>query len=104
MPMSAKRSKGNRLNKLIYQVQKKKVGISNAITDYFQFGGSFKMDNEFWVDVPTINFKTKKVFDIDADKIETLEDVKVILGAMKLRISEDFEDIDKIRHLLKESE
>ncbi|TQO59357.1 hypothetical protein [Paraclostridium bifermentans] len=62
------------------------------------------MDNEFWVDVPTINFKPRKVFDIDADKIETLEDVKVILGAMKLRISEDFEDIDKIRHLLKEPE
>lgn len=62
------------------------------------------MDNEFWVDVPTINFKPRKIFDIDTDKIETLEDVKVILGAMKLRISEDFEDIDKIRHLLKESE
>lgn len=62
------------------------------------------MDNEFWVDVPTINFKPRKMFDIDTDKIETLEAVKVILGAMKLRISEDFEDIDKIRHLLKEPE
>ncbi|EQK47152.1 hypothetical protein LPC27_15710 [Paraclostridium bifermentans] len=62
------------------------------------------MDNEFWVDVPTINFKPIKVFDIDADKIETLEDVKVILGAMNLRISENFEGIDKIRHLLKELE
>lgn len=62
------------------------------------------MDNEFWVDVPTINFKPRKIFDIDTDKIETLEDVKVILGAMKLRISEDFEGIDKIRHLLKELE
>lgn len=62
------------------------------------------MDNEFWVDVPTINFKPRKIFDIDTDKIETLEDVKVILGAMKLRISEDFEDIDKIRHLLRELE
>lgn len=62
------------------------------------------MDNEFWVDAPTINFKTKKVFDIDADKIETLEEVKVILGAMKLRISENVEGIDKISHLLKEPE
>ena len=62
------------------------------------------MDDKFWVDAPTISFKPGKMFDVDVDKIKTLEDMKIIIGAMKLRICEDFEDIDKIRHLLKEPE
>lgn len=47
-----------------------------------------------------------KQYMIDCDKIQELRDLKLILAALcsTMTISEVYEDIDKIRHLLKEVE
>jgi len=44
--------------------------------------------------------KESQVFwGLDASKIETIEDVRNILGAMDLYIREDLPDFDKVKHL-----
>ena len=47
-----------------------------------------------------------KRYMIDCDKIQELRDLKLIVAALcsTMTISEVYEDIDKIRHLLKEVE
>lgn len=60
------------------------------------------MDNKFDIDWPTINFKPRKSYDLDVDKISNLEDIGIILRAMQLVIYEDYENFDEIKHLLKE--
>jgi hypothetical protein len=44
--------------------------------------------------------KESQVFwGLDASKIETIEDIRNILGAMDLYIREDLPDFDKVKHL-----
>lgn len=60
------------------------------------------MDNKFDIDCPTINFKPRKSYDLDVDKISNLEDIGIILRAMQLAVYEDYNNFDEIKHLLKE--
>lgn len=61
------------------------------------------MDNKsYCLDCPTINFKPRKSYDLDVDKISNLEDIGIILRAMQLAIYEDYKNFDEIKHLLKE--
>ncbi|RDC50580.1 hypothetical protein DVA85_18055 [Acinetobacter sp. RIT592] len=52
----------------------------------------------------TIKFYSTKRFCLEVDKINNLDDIKVILKAMQIVVGENYEHFDEIKHLLKESE
>lgn len=45
-----------------------------------------------------------KYYDIDFDKVQTLDDVKNILKHIKISVHSSYHDIDSVRHLLKYDE
>jgi len=42
------------------------------------------------------------VYEIDFEKINTLEDIKYLLQALDIKFSQHYENIEKIKYLLKE--
>ena len=49
-----------------------------------------------------LSLKATKIYEFDYDKIKTVEDVIELLKGLQLSFSENYNGIEKIRHIIKE--
>lgn len=47
-------------------------------------------------------FRVPRSHQIDGSKIKTIEDIAIIIDAMQIIVSDNYEKFDEIKHLLKE--
>lgn len=63
-----------------------------------------KLDSTLLTATSTLTMTLPKKYEIDFDKINTIEDIKQVLKAMDIAVFDHSSEFDSLKHLLKEVE
>ncbi len=68
------------------------------MSDEIKYPSKFLIDPS---DIKTLSFKTPESYQIDFDKINTIEDIKTLFKGLNITFTKDLQNFEDIKHLVK---